>query len=128
MLKELVERDIILTYLLQRSKITKAQLDTIIINSHSINLKEKILLRDEKKVSKGSFLRTLSQGEANVKSSFYSIILMQYLGFFDYSFDNLIKIANLLKDVKLKNVDRTEMESIILLIDSSIKKITKIIK
>ena len=128
MLKEMVERDIILTYLLQRSKITKAQLDTIIINSHSINLKEKILLRDEKKVSKGSFLRTLSQGEANVKSSFYSIILMQYLGFFDYSFDNLIKIANLLKDVKLKNVDRTEMESIILLIDSSIKKITKSIK
>ena len=128
MLKELVERDIILTYLLQRSKITKAQLDTIIINSHSINLKEKILLRDEKKVSKGSFLRTLSQGEANVKSSFYSIILMQYLGFFDYSFDNLIKIANLLKDVKLKNVDRTEMESIILLIDSSIKKIIKHIK
>jgi len=128
MLKELVERDIILTYLLQRSKITKAQLDTIIINSHSINLKEKILLRDEKKVSKGSFLRTLSQGEANVESSFYVIILMQYLGLFDDSFDNLLKIANLLKDVKLKNVDRTEMESIILLIDSSIKKITKIIK
>jgi len=128
MLKELVERDIILTYLLQRSKITKAQLDTIIINSHIINLKEKILLRDEKKVSKGSFLRTLSQGEANVESSFYVIILMQYLGLFDDSFDNLLKIANLLKDVKLKNVDRTEMESIILLIDSSIKKITKIIK
>jgi len=128
MLKEMVERDIILTYLLQRSKITKAQLDTIIINSHSINLKEKILLRDEKKVSKGSFLRTLSQGEANVESSFYVIILMQYLGLFDDSFDNLLKIANLLKDVKLKNVDRTEMESIILLIDSSIKKITKIIK
>ena len=128
MLKEMVERDIILTYLLQRSKITKAQLDTIIINSHSINLKEKILLRDEKKVSKGSFLRTLSQGEANVESSFYVIILMQYLGLFDDSFDNLLKIANLLKDVKLKNVDRTEMESIILLIDSSIKKIIKHIK
>jgi len=128
MLKELIEKDVIIDYLLQRSNVTKSQLDTILINSNKISLEEKTLLRDEGKVSKGSFLRTLSQGEANVQSSFYGVILMQYLGFFDDSFVNLIRIVDLLKNVKLKNVDRTEIESILLLIDSSINKIIKQIK
>ncbi len=48
-----------------------------------IKLGAMVGLRDKKKVTKGAFLRSLKQGQYNVRSSLYTMILLEYLGLID---------------------------------------------
>ena len=49
-----------------------------------LTYEDKTLFRS-KKVSRGSFSRTLSQARSNIISSIYTILLLTYLGIFDTS-------------------------------------------
>jgi hypothetical protein len=91
-LQKMIDRffkDPIAAILLKNSHITKIQYESLLIDYLTENLsdidltyKNKALLRS-KKVSRGSFSRTLSQGKKNIISSIYTILLLSYVGIFD---------------------------------------------
>jgi len=74
-----IRSDTIATFLLQKSNLTEAQLDTILASEEVGNLDFKRGLREKQKVSKGSFARTLKQARGNVEASLYTIFLLSYL-------------------------------------------------
>ncbi|HVB12023.1 MAG TPA: hypothetical protein VNE86_02745 [Nitrososphaerales archaeon] len=78
MLEE-IRKDIVATFLLQKSTLTEVQLDTILASDREGNLDFKRGLREKGRVSKGSFARTLNQGQYNVESSIYTLFLLAYL-------------------------------------------------
>lgn len=78
MLEE-IRKDVVATFLLQKSNLTEAQLDTILASDREGNLDFKRSLREKGRVSKGSFVRTLEQGHVNIESSLYTIFLLAYL-------------------------------------------------
>ncbi|MCF2137294.1 MAG: hypothetical protein K9W43_08650 [Candidatus Thorarchaeota archaeon] len=86
----------ILTTLLDRSNITRPQLETLLIDlvvedaagthlpyEQKAGLRRKTAKR--KGVSRGAFNRTLQQARRNVMRSIYTMVLLAYLGLFDYS-------------------------------------------
>lgn len=82
-------QDPITDLLLNNSNLTKTQFETLmidllidVISDEKISFKEKTLFRD-KKVSRGSFSRTLSQARRRVISSIFTIILLSYVGVYD---------------------------------------------
>jgi hypothetical protein len=82
-------QDPITDLLLKKSNLTKTQFETIMIDllidvmsDEKIPFKEKTLFR-AKKVSRGSFSRTLGQGRKRVISSIFTIVLLSYVGVFD---------------------------------------------
>ena len=84
-------QDPISELLLKRSSLTKAQFETLIIDmlidsmsDENVSFKEKTAFRT-RKVSRGSFSRTLGQARTNVISSIYTIILLSYIGVFESS-------------------------------------------
>lgn len=98
-------KDPILNILLKNSNLTEIQLETLIIESISeisyvekINYTLKGLIRP-KKVTRGSFHRTLQQAKKNIISALFTILLLIYLGSLDESFLNDFKLlAKRLKD------------------------------
>lgn len=78
MLEE-IRKDVVATFLLRKSNLTEAQLDTILASDREGNLDFKRNLREKRTVSKGSFMRTLDQGHSNIESSLYTIFLLAYL-------------------------------------------------
>ncbi len=91
-LKKTIERsfkDPIAAVLLKNSNITTIQYESLIIDyvseylsDNELNYSDKAFLRS-KKVSRGSFGRTLAQGRRNIISSIYTIILLFYIGIFE---------------------------------------------
>ena len=82
-------KDPIAIILLKYSNLTDIQYESLIIDflskyeaDKSISYKKKALLRS-KKVSRGSFSRTLAQARKNVISAIYTILLLSYVGIFD---------------------------------------------
>ena len=82
-------QDPITDLLLKKSNLTKTQFETLMIDllidvmsDEKIPFKEKSLFR-AKKVSRGSFSRTLGQGRKRVISSIFTIVLLSYVGVFD---------------------------------------------
>jgi hypothetical protein len=82
-------QDPITDLLLKKSNLTKTQFETLMIDllidvmsDEKIPFKEKTLFR-AKKVSRGSFSRTLGQGRKRVISSIFTIVLLSYVGVFD---------------------------------------------
>ena len=61
MLQE-IRKDIVATFLLQKSNLTDVQLDTILASDREGNLDFKRGLREKGRVSKGSFARNLESG------------------------------------------------------------------
>lgn len=107
-LKNLVDRsfrDPIASILLKNSMITTIQYECLVIDFLSDNMtdnkltyKNKALLRS-KKVSRGSFSRTLSQARKNIISSIYTILLLEYIGIFDTPpFDEYKNLADKLRE------------------------------
>jgi hypothetical protein len=102
-LQKMIDRaykDPIAGILLKNSNITVTQYETLIIDylttnasNIEITFKNKALYRS-KKVSRGSFSRTLSQARGNVISSLYTLLLLAYLGIFDtVPFDDYRNLA-----------------------------------
>ena len=71
--------DVVVSFLLSKSNLTEAQLDTILASDREGNLNVKRALRENGPVSKGAFVRTLRQADANIESSVYTLFLLSYL-------------------------------------------------
>jgi hypothetical protein len=102
-LQKMIDRaykDPIAGILLKNSNITVTQYETLIIDYLTTNASDieitfenKALYRS-KKVSRGSFSRTLSQARGNIISSIYTLLLLAYLGIFDtVPFDDYRNLA-----------------------------------
>ena len=107
-LQKLIDRaykDPIAGILLKNSNITVTQYETLVIDyltnvasDTDITFKNKTLYRT-KKVSRGSFSRTLSQARGNIISSIYTILLLAYIGLFDtVPFDDYKNLAEKLSE------------------------------
>lgn len=99
MLENMLKNDEIGSYLVDRTSLTKSQLDTLLISIFdNNNLDVKVLQRDKGKVSKGSFSRTLKQAKNNVENSLFTLIILEYFSIIDKNhIIDLIKIGNVLK-------------------------------
>jgi predicted DNA-binding protein (UPF0251 family) len=90
-------REPILNILLQQSMITKAQLETLLIDiiiedrySDHIPYRDKAQIRSHKKgttkgVTRGAFNRTLKQARRNITKCMFTMLLLAYLDLFDYN-------------------------------------------
>lgn len=91
--------------LLKNSVLTRTQFETLvidmltdIISDEKVSFQQKSLLRN-KKTSRGSFSRSLSQARSNVISSVFTIVLLSYIGVFDERpFDEYYVLAEKLKE------------------------------
>ena len=103
MLKEILINDEIGEFLVEKINLTQTQLDTLLItllNNDKSNLNKMISQRDNRKVSKGSFIRTLKQAKKNVESSLFTLIILEYFSIIEENqINNLIKIGNTLKNI-----------------------------
>jgi len=83
--------DRIIAILLENSNLTRKQFETFIINllgdqfcTELGGRRRKLRIRsDIRKISRGSFNRTLSQAKTNVIRSIYTLFLLGYVGVFD---------------------------------------------
>jgi hypothetical protein len=98
--------DPIANILAKNSKLTKTQLETLLIDVLAENLafkplkyEEKAKLRQTKAaISRGSFNRTLKQAKKNIIQSMYTILLLGYFGILeDTSLTPYLEVANKLK-------------------------------
>ncbi|MHB1907558.1 MAG: hypothetical protein ACYCQJ_01655 [Nitrososphaerales archaeon] len=92
MLNEL-KKDPLIRFLLARCSVSEAQLDTILLSQSDDKLEVRASKRDKGKVSTGSFMRTLRQGQKNIESCLYTLILLEYLRL--VKADDLEKIGRL---------------------------------
>jgi hypothetical protein len=98
-------QDPITDLLLKNSVLTRTQFEilvidmlTDIISDKKVSFHQKSLLRD-KKTSRGSFSRSLSQARSNIVSSVFTIVLLSYIGVFDERpFDEYYVLAEKLKE------------------------------
>ncbi|MBN2335041.1 hypothetical protein JXL21_05735 [Candidatus Bathyarchaeota archaeon] len=98
-------QDPITDLLLKNSSLTRTQFETLIIDmltdimsEEKVSFHQKTLFRG-KKVSRGSFSRSLSQARGNVISSIFTIVLLSYIGVFDAKpFDEYYFLAEKLKE------------------------------
>ncbi len=83
--------DRILLKLLERSNLTKAQFETILLDQIGSDMADKSLTREEMtqlrrkgpKISRGSFNRTLRQARENVTESVHTVLLLGWSGLLD---------------------------------------------
>lgn len=98
-------QDPISDLLLKNSNLTRVQFETLvidlltdIISDEKIPYHQKAYFR-RKKVSRGSFSRSLAQARAKVISSIFTIVLLSYIGVFDARpFDDYYLLAEKLKE------------------------------
>ena len=111
--------DKIANILLKYSNFTPTQFECLIIDYLSENYSDieltynqKTLFRS-KKVSRGSFSRSLQQARSNVISSIYTILLLMYIGIYDSPpFDEYKNLSEKLSEyilfVENENVNRSK--------------------
>jgi len=99
-------QDPITKILMKNSHLTRAQIETLLIDILSENIAERKLVYEEKArlrllkegVSRGAFNRTLKQARGNVIKSIYTVILLGYLGILETpNLEPYIEIANKLR-------------------------------
>lgn len=111
--------DKIMLALLNNSNLTRKQFESLIIDfslekilDKDLTLKHKTKLRTDKNIlTRGSFLRTLSQAKNNAISSLYTVLLLGYVGIFDtIEFEPFIEIAHRIRShvENLKNEENDE--------------------
>ncbi len=111
---ETVHKDSIASYHMSKSSLTEVQLDTILASHADGKLDEKVSLRNKHKVSKGSFVRSLRQGQQNIEASLHTLILVQYLGLVDpVIFSQLGRVAELIARVRSTSPDKDSIQRII---------------
>ncbi len=147
-LKEVLDRsfrDPIAGILLKYSNLTKTQYETLIIDLISSSISDIDLTYEEralfrsKRVSRGSFSRTLSQARRNIISAIYTILLLSYVGVFEGApFDEYQILAEKLREYVefihesdpgrasnvLKRIEEELMEGVRRLADPKSLKIT----
>src|SRR2546425_2736477 len=86
-------RDRILSALLQRSNLTGAQFETLLVDQLGHDMANKRLTRsdmaqlrrDEEGINRGSFNRNLKQARENVVEANHTVFLLGYRGLTEYS-------------------------------------------
>jgi len=120
-LQKMVDRSIkdpISTILLNNSNLTEIQYESLLINYYTDNMSNNALTYENKtvyrskKVSRGSFSRTLSQARKNVISSIYTILLLNYIGIYDsLPFDDYKNLAEKLSEYTSLTQDSDDRET-----------------
>jgi hypothetical protein len=120
-LQNMVDRsfkDQITAILLKNSNLTKIQYESLLIDYYTDNMSDNIITYDNKaiyrskKVSRGSFSRTLSQARRNIISSIYTILLLSYVGIYDtYPFEEYKNLAEKLSEYSSLMQDQDSLES-----------------
>ncbi len=99
--------DPIVKTLMNNSHLTKAQVETLLIDVLAENISEKPLRYDEKarlrltrsESTKGAFHRTLQQARRNIARAIYTVLLLGYLGLLEHvSLLPYVELANKLED------------------------------
>jgi hypothetical protein len=102
-----ISTDPIVKLLLERSNLTKIQLETFLIDVLIAKTTEKSLTYEKKAklrlitsgVSRGAFNRTLRQARNNIIESIYTLILLGYLGVLETpNLEPYIEIANKIRN------------------------------
>ncbi len=117
MIEDMLSKDWLIRYLLERSDLTLTQADTLMIffeyRSRGDSLSGMILARDGGEVSKGSFDRSLRQGKNNIKRSLNTLIFSYYLGFFDKELlRSLVRICDLLLDLRGLEIPESRLKEV----------------
>ena len=120
-LQNMIERsfkDPIMAILLKNSNLTKIQYESLLINYFTDNMTNNTLTYENKaiyrskKVSRGSFSRTLSQARKNIVSSIYTILLLSYVGIYDsFPFEEYKHLAEKLSEYTVLTQDQDSLES-----------------
>ena len=112
-------KDQITAILLKNSNLTKIQYESLLIDYYTDNMSDNIITYDNKaiyrskKVSRGSFSRTLSQARRNIISSIYTILLLSYVGIYDtYPFEEYKNLAEKLSEYSSLMQDQDSPESL----------------
>jgi len=134
MLQNTVDRsfkDPIGALLLKNSNLTTSQYECLVIDylveymtDSELTYDNKALLRS-KKVSRGSFSRTLAQARGNIISSIYTILLLAYIGIFDTApFDDYRNLAEKLSEYLsiLENLDSTQSRQFLRRIEAELRE------
>ena len=111
-------KDPLVAILLKNSNLTKIQYESLLIDYFTDNMTDNALTYEDKavyrskKVSRGSFSRTLSQGRRNVVSSIYTILLLSYIGIYDsFPFEEYKNLAEKLSEYTSLTQDQDSLES-----------------
>ncbi len=111
-------KDPIMAILLKNSNLTKVQYESLLIDYFTDNMTDNILTYDNKaiyrskKVSRGSFSRTLSQARRNIISSIYTILLLSYVGIYDTSpFEEYKNLAEKLSEYTFLTQDQDSLKA-----------------
>jgi hypothetical protein len=111
-------KDPISVILLKNSNLTKIQYESLLIDYFMDNMSDNTLTYENKteyrskKVSRGSFSRTLSQARKNIISSIYTILLLNYVGIYDaLPFDDYKNLAEKLSEYTFLTQDPDDYES-----------------
>ena len=111
-------KDPIMAILLKNSHLTKIQYESLLIDYFTENMTDNALTYENKaiyrskKVSRGSFGRTLSQARRNIVSSIYTILLLSYIGIYDsYPFEQYKNLAEKLSEYTILTQDQDSLES-----------------
>lgn len=129
MLDEYVRRNPIIKFVLENSLLSYAQADTILIDRKvKKSIRAKALLRDNKPVKKGSFVRSLKQCEENITKACYTFILLSCLDIIDEkTISGLVKIGKMLKDLP-EELSIEQVEQLKVILRDAIKKVLRVAK
>ena len=130
MLDDICKVNYIINDLSHKTSITKTQLDTLLSNiegkKRNITLNNRVQLRDKKTIKIGAFLRSYEQAKFNIKSSIYTIILLQYLGLLtDDSLNLIIETSNIISQTDNENISKESSDNILDIVDEIVNKLTE---
>ena len=105
LLTQIIEKDILVKFLLETCNLTHIQVDTLLCDlegrKNKFSIFDRSIMRDKGPVEPGAFLRTKSQAQKNIKCSFVTLILLVYLGILPISsILSLAKIVGLIDDLR----------------------------
>jgi len=128
MLQTLLEKDTFLQRLIEEVVLSKAQIDTLLCELDGLTklekLRERVLKRDRKNITLGSYLRTKKQAYKRVKKVLKTIFLLMYLGIIPQdALTSLYRAAELLSQVKGAELTQAEKQSIMELLDKTITRL-----
>jgi hypothetical protein len=127
MLQKIIEEDIIVSYLIERTGITRTQLDTLLISlKEDLELDDMRSLRDGGNVSKGSFIRTLRQAQKKLEKSFYTLIIFEYLSILDKNNTlSLVRLGDVLKEAKTRGANNEDIQRMLNQMSTTISNICR---
>ncbi len=129
-------RDPVLARLLERSNLTKAQFETVLLEQIGSDLANKSLTREEmtqlrlpgQKISRGAFNRSLFQARTNIAQSVYTVLVLGYCGLLDSpSLAPFVEASDRLRrqTERLREVSRGDRTSYASLVESLLEDLEK---